>query len=266
MRCRSSNRRRRRRRSSAHAASPGSASASHPGKPRPNTSTSSCGCTNQQISDRSRILPSSVIRNHRPSRCSSLRTRSARRPINRIREIAITLDNANATETARSESHTEPTASRCSAVNPTRSRIEERSSMARPGNPIDQSGQPGIGRSFPTAQVAPELRVGQFQQDCKRLLLVSRSHRMVLLQIVQQQHIQFLHAAPATPAQPARGVAQRRSTINFLISPMALAGFSPLGQVLVQFMMVWQRYSRNGSSRSSSRSPVYSSRESAIQR
>ena len=32
-----------------------------------------------------------------------------------------------------------------------------------------------------------------------------------------------------------------RSTISFLISEMALAGFSPLGQVLVQFMIVWQR-------------------------
>jgi hypothetical protein len=32
-----------------------------------------------------------------------------------------------------------------------------------------------------------------------------------------------------------------RSTISFLISAMALAGFSPLGQVLAQFMIVWQR-------------------------
>jgi hypothetical protein len=32
-----------------------------------------------------------------------------------------------------------------------------------------------------------------------------------------------------------------RSTIIFLISAMACAGFSPLGQVLAQFMMVWQR-------------------------
>jgi len=32
-----------------------------------------------------------------------------------------------------------------------------------------------------------------------------------------------------------------RSTIIFLISAMALAGFNPLGQVLVQFMIVWQR-------------------------
>jgi hypothetical protein len=29
-----------------------------------------------------------------------------------------------------------------------------------------------------------------------------------------------------------------RSTISFLISPIACAGFSPLGQVRVQFMMV----------------------------
>jgi hypothetical protein len=32
-----------------------------------------------------------------------------------------------------------------------------------------------------------------------------------------------------------------RSTISFLISPIACAGLSPLGQVRVQFMMVWQR-------------------------
>ncbi len=31
------------------------------------------------------------------------------------------------------------------------------------------------------------------------------------------------------------------STISFLISLIALAGFSPFGQVLAQFMMVWQR-------------------------
>ena len=35
--------------------------------------------------------------------------------------------------------------------------------------------------------------------------------------------------------------AQRRSTIIFLISAIALAGLRPLGQVRVQFMMVWQR-------------------------
>ena len=33
----------------------------------------------------------------------------------------------------------------------------------------------------------------------------------------------------------------RRSTIIFLISAIALAGFNPLGQACEQFMMVWQR-------------------------
>jgi hypothetical protein len=32
-----------------------------------------------------------------------------------------------------------------------------------------------------------------------------------------------------------------RSTWSFLISAIALAGFSPLGQTLAQFMIVWQR-------------------------
>ncbi len=43
------------------------------------------------------------------------------------------------------------------------------------------------------------------------------------------------------------------------MSAMALAGDRPLGHAFVQFMIVWQRYSRNGSSRSSRRCPVASS-------
>ena len=39
-----------------------------------------------------------------------------------------------------------------------------------------------------------------------------------------------------------------RVVIIFLISPMARAGFKPLGQAFVQFMIVWQRYRRKGSS------------------
>jgi hypothetical protein len=38
-----------------------------------------------------------------------------------------------------------------------------------------------------------------------------------------------------------RAIQPWRSTISFLISPIASAGFRPLGQVRVQFMMVWQR-------------------------
>lgn len=35
--------------------------------------------------------------------------------------------------------------------------------------------------------------------------------------------------------------AERRCTISFLISAIALAGLRPLGQVRAQFMIVWQR-------------------------
>ncbi len=74
------------------------------------------------------------------------------------------------------------------------------------------------------------------------------------------------HLAAFQSEGKAAGDQTTRSTIIFLISAMALAGFSPLGQVEVQFMIVWQRYSLNGSCSPSSRSPVISSRESMIQR
>ena len=41
----------------------------------------------------------------------------------------------------------------------------------------------------------------------------------------------FLDAGPQTS----------RSCISFLISMIAAAGFSPFGQTLAQFMIVWQR-------------------------
>ena len=49
--------------------------------------------------------------------------------------------------------------------------------------------------------------------------------------------------APMAPFD--KSVARRpqtaRAIIIFLISAMAFAGFRPLGQVLAQFMIVWQR-------------------------
>ena len=47
---------------------------------------------------------------------------------------------------------------------------------------------------------------------------------------------------PAASTMGAQIMPQtRRSTISALISAIASAGFSPLGQALAQFMMVWQR-------------------------
>ncbi len=54
-------------------------------------------------------------------------------------------------------------------------------------------------------------------------------------------------SGPSPRPSPRRGEGaksiayERRSTISFLISAIALAGLSPFGQVRAQFMMVWQR-------------------------
>jgi succinate dehydrogenase / fumarate reductase iron-sulfur subunit len=57
-----------------------------------------------------------------------------------------------------------------------------------------------------------------------------------------------------------------RRTIISLILPIARVGFSPFGQTSTQFMMVWQRNSRYGSSRLSSRAAVSRSRLSTMKR
>ena len=60
-----------------------------------------------------------------------------------------------------------------------------------------------------------------------------------------EQLVEFAHPAAGAPAElPEFGVAVAqpcRASINCLISAIAFAGFSPFGQVRVQFMMVWQR-------------------------
>lgn len=89
--------------------------------------------------------------------------------------------------------------------------------------------------------------------------------RKGLIEIAQKQHVELTHSAPAPPAQLAQ-IHRRRSTSMRLIDAIALAGFRSFGQAFVQFMIVWQRYSRNGSSRKSRRSPVASSRVSTSQR
>jgi len=52
----------------------------------------------------------------------------------------------------------------------------------------------------------------------------------------------------------------------FLSSAIARAGFKPLGHVLEQLRMVWQRYKLMLLFKASWRSAFFSSRESAIQR
>ena len=72
----------------------------------------------------------------------------------------------------------------------------------------------------------------------------------------------ILHA-PFTPWEYSLNYAK---AIFFLISAIAKAGFSPFGQVLEQFKIVWHRYKLMPLLSASRRSAFFSSRESAIQR
>ena len=153
-----------------------------------------------------------------------------------------------------------------------------RTSMSSLGNPGDDMLQFRIRRSLMAQEIRQQGWILKLKQRFKRATFFFWGARVPPFQVPLQQLVELAHAAPRTPTQtrepevrPAlrlvRAIAQcRRSAIIFLMSAMARAGFKSFGQASVQFMMVWQRYSRNGSSSASSRSPVASSRVSMIQR
>ena len=68
---------------------------------------------------------------------------------------------------------------------------------------------------------------------------------------------------PAVPDSPGASFLLTPAK-SFLISAIARPGFRPFGQVLVQFIIVWQRYTENGSRSLSNLSLVFSSLESII--
>jgi hypothetical protein len=123
-----------------------------------------------------------------------------------------------------------------------------------------------------TSDQKPEkVRILHLKQSFECTTLCSSRLRIIAFEVPGEHDIEFPHAAPAAPAQSGdvgvRTVAQcLRSAIIFLMSAIAFAGFKSFGQDSAQFMIVWQRYRRNGSSSASSRSPVASSRVSMIQR
>ena len=61
------------------------------------------------------------------------------------------------------------------------------------------------------------------------------------IEIVLDQHICSLNGRENLSYFILNGFYTVRSTIIFLISAMDFAGLSPLGQVFVQFIIVWQR-------------------------
>jgi hypothetical protein len=98
-----------------------------------------------------------------------------------------------------------------------------------------------------TEQVIRQERVGQFEQPGEYLPLLGRCRRQVCPGKPPEKNIQLLHPPATAPQEAAalriqrvrRGSAQDwRSSIIFLISAMALAGFKSLGQTSVQFMIV----------------------------
>ena len=55
---------------------------------------------------------------------------------------------------------------------------------------------------------------------------------------VEQELVEFAHAASTLPAKPGLLAQYLRSASIFLVSAIAFAGFRPFGQVCVQFMIV----------------------------
>jgi hypothetical protein len=141
-----------------------------------------------------------------------------------------------------------------------------RTSSARVGEFRDDMGPVRIGRNLPPHHVREQLGIREVQQRCERLLFGGRRGRITFPEISFEQNVELAHPPTAPPAEHGGSAQCRRSAIFFLISAIALAGFRSFGQASVQFMIVWQRYRRNGSSSSSRRSPVASSRVSTIQR
>src|SRR5919106_5326410 len=84
-------------------------------------------------------------------------------------------------------------------------------------------------------------------------------------QITLQHEVQLQQAAPTVPVQTMVHQTARLTMIS-LILPIARVGLRPFGHTSTQFMIVWQRKRRYGSSRLSSRSEVAWSRVSAMKR
>src|SRR5258706_933629 len=82
-----------------------------------------------------------------------------------------------------------------------------------------------------------------------------------------QNQIELQQSPPALPSQPMLFERHtERFTSSSLMWLMACVGLRCFGQTSTQFMMVWQRNNRYGSSRLSRRSLVVWSRESAMKR
>src|SRR6185436_1397702 len=108
----------------------------------------------------------------------------------------------------------------------------------------------------------PQVVVGQLEEGVQgRDILISQGG-----DDPRQYEVELEAPSPALPLQPFEREAihhTERLTSNSLMWLMALVGFRFFGHTSTQFMMVWQRNRRYGSSRLSRRSLVAWSRLSA---
>src|SRR5258708_27068471 len=109
----------------------------------------------------------------------------------------------------------------------------------------------------------PQVVVGQVEQFGQAGIGLPRP------EVALQDDVEFQQAAPAFPFEPLSLDTLHqtaRFTSSSLIWLIAFVGFRFFVQTSTQFMMVWQRNSRYGSFRLSSRSLVAWSRVSAMKR
>src|SRR6185369_14529683 len=132
--------------------------------------------------------------------------------------------------------------------------------------------QSRVRRLRPARDQIPQLVVREIEEAIERRHVFRRHLPSPRVEIPRKDQVVLQHAAPATPAQAIQlGRVHSmhytaRLTMISLILLIALVGLSPFGQTSTQFMIVWQRKRRYGSSRSSRRAPIASSRVSAMKR
>ncbi len=130
----------------------------------------------------------------------------------------------------------------------TTGRYQCRSGWSVNEKPFNHMAQTSIFSGHAAGQQVDYVGILPGKELLKSLAISFRRTWKIVIQVTQQQDIQLAHSTPAPPAQLTRDH-RRRSTSMRLIAAIALAGFRSFGQAFVQFMIVWQRYSRNGSSR-----------------
>ena len=122
-------------------------------------------------------------------------------------------------------------------------------SIRRPNEKLfDHMAQTRIFTAHTTRQQVDYVRILPGKQLLESPAISFRRQRKGLIEVTQKENVKLAHPAPAPPAQLPR-IHRRRSTSMRLIEAIALAGLRSFGHAFVQFIIVWQRYSRNGSSR-----------------